>query len=73
MIECVCAELHCIIRKEIGAKLEKDHRHDHVPKSAERSHEGKVTTLWNQQCELTEPFLTTKGISQSVITKRECA
>ena len=25
------------------------HSYDHVPKSVETSHEGKVTMLWNQQ------------------------
>jgi len=29
-----------------------------VPKSVETIHDGKVTTLCNQQCELTELFLT---------------
>ena len=33
-------------------------------------HERKVTTVWNQQREPTEPFLTTNRISQCVITKR---
>jgi len=30
-------------------KLDNKHRYDNVPKSAETSHEGKVTVLWNQQ------------------------
>jgi 3-isopropylmalate dehydratase small subunit len=30
-------------------KLDKSHWYKHVPKSAETSHEGKVTVLWNQQ------------------------
>jgi hypothetical protein len=44
----VCAELHCKICKEIGGKLD-NKCYDHVPKSVETSHEGKVTILWNQQ------------------------
>ena len=38
-----------LICKELGIKLDNEHRYDHVPKSVETSHEGKVTTLWNQQ------------------------
>jgi hypothetical protein len=38
-----------IIFKEMGVKLDNEHRYDHVPKLVETSHEGKVTTLWNQQ------------------------
>ena len=45
----VCAQLHCNIRKEIGIKLDIELWYDHVPKSVETSHEGKVTILWNQQ------------------------
>ena len=44
----VCAELYFHIRKEIGLKLDNKHWYDHVPKSVETSHEGKVTILWNQ-------------------------
>jgi len=50
--------------KEIGLKLDDKRRYDHVPKSVETIHEGKVTTLWNQQvrndrtCEMTELILT---------------
>jgi len=29
--------------------LDKKHWYEHVPKSVETSHEGKVTILWNQQ------------------------
>jgi hypothetical protein len=45
----VCAELHFNICKEIRVKLDDKHRYDHVPKSVETNHEGKVTILWNQQ------------------------
>jgi hypothetical protein len=45
----VCAELLFNICKEIGVKLDNKHHYDHVPKSVEMSHEGKVTTLWNQR------------------------
>jgi hypothetical protein len=47
MIE--CAQLHFTICKEINVKLENEHWYEHVPKLLERSHEGKVTTLCNQQ------------------------
>jgi hypothetical protein len=33
----------------INNKLDKEHWYDHVPKSVETSHEGKVIILWNQQ------------------------
>ena len=45
----VCALLHSKICKEIGAKLGDEHCYDRVPKLVERSHEGKVITLWNLQ------------------------
>ena len=45
----VCARLHFNIRKEIEVKLDNKHWYDHVPKSVGKSHEGKVTVLWNQQ------------------------
>jgi len=48
----VCAELHFNICKEMGGKLNNKHRYDHVVISVERSPEGKVTVLWNQQCKL---------------------
>ena len=38
----VCAQLHVNKCKEMGIKL------DNRPKSVEISHEGKVTTAWNQ-------------------------
>ena len=44
-----CAQLHFNIHKESGVKLGNKHWYDHVPKSVEPSHEGKVTILWNQQ------------------------
>ena len=33
----------------MGVKLDSKHWYNHVPKSVETSHEGKVTILWNQQ------------------------
>jgi hypothetical protein len=45
----VCAPLHFNLYKEIGVKLDSEHWYDHVPKSVETSHEGKVTILRNQQ------------------------
>ena len=56
--ERVCAEMHFNMCKEMGVKLDKKHWYDHVPKTVETSHEGKVTILWNQKCEPTELFLT---------------
>jgi len=32
-----------------GGKLEDEHWYDHVTKSVETSHEGKITVLWNQR------------------------
>jgi hypothetical protein len=46
----VCAQLHFKnISKERGLKSENKQWYDHVPKSVETSHKGKVTILWNQQ------------------------
>ena len=45
----VCADLHFNICKKIEVELDNKHWYDHVPKSFETSHEGKVTILWNQQ------------------------
>jgi len=45
----VCAQLHFNICKEIEVKLDNKHWYDHTPKSAETSHEVKITILWNQQ------------------------
>ena len=33
----------------MGVELDNKHWYDHVPKSVEKSHEGKVTILWNRQ------------------------
>ena len=44
-----CAQLNFNICKGTGAKLDNKHGYDHVPKSVETSHEGKITALWNQQ------------------------
>ena len=45
----VCTQLHFNICKEIGVKLDNKLRNDHVPKSVEISHNGKIAILWNQQ------------------------
>jgi len=72
MIQCVCAYLHFDICKDIVVKLDSKHLYDHVPKSIETSHEGKVTTLWNQPVQTdrtipnnkpTELFLTINRMS----------
>jgi hypothetical protein len=47
----VSAQLHFIICTEIWIKLQNEHWYNHVPKLLETSHEGKVTTLWNQQAQ----------------------
>ena len=39
----VCAQIHFNICKETGVKLDNRHWYDHVPKSVETSHEGRVT------------------------------
>jgi hypothetical protein len=44
-----CAQIHFNTCKEIGIKLDNKQQYDHVPKSFEESHDGKVTILWNQQ------------------------
>jgi hypothetical protein len=33
----------------MGIKLDNEHWYEHVPKLVDTSHEGKITTLWNQQ------------------------
>ena len=45
----VCAQLHFNICKGTGVQFDKKHCYEHVPKSVERSQEGKVTMLWNRQ------------------------
>ena len=45
----MCAQQHFNICKRIGIKLDKEHWHEHVPKSVETSVKGQVTILWNQQ------------------------
>jgi len=45
----VCAQLHFNICKETGVQLDKKHWYEHVSKSVETNHGGKVTILWNQQ------------------------
>jgi len=38
----ICKEI------EVRVKIDKKHWYDHVPKSVETSHEGKITILWIQ-------------------------
>jgi hypothetical protein len=45
----VCSQLHFNICKEIWVILAIEHWYKHVPNLLEVSHEGKVTTLWNQK------------------------
>ena len=47
---CVCAraQQHFAICKENGVEFNMEHWYQHVPKSVQTSHEGKVTKLWNQ-------------------------
>jgi len=52
----ISIQLHFNMCKEVGINLQYEHRY--VPKTVETIHEGKVTVLWNQQCEPTELFLT---------------
>jgi len=49
----VCAQLHFKKCKEIRVKSDNEHWYDHVPKSVETSHGGKVIMLWNQQLQTT--------------------
>jgi hypothetical protein len=44
-----CVQLQFNICKEIGVKLHNEYRCDHVPKSIETSHKGKVNILGNQK------------------------
>jgi hypothetical protein len=45
----VCAQLHFNICKEIGVELGKEHWQKDAPTLVERSHDSKVTILWNKQ------------------------
>jgi hypothetical protein len=45
----VCAQLYCKICKEIGVILNNEQWYDHILKSVETSHVGKIAILWNQQ------------------------
>jgi hypothetical protein len=40
--------LNYTLCKTLGVKSNNEHWYDHVTKSVEGSHEGKVTVLWNQ-------------------------
>jgi len=46
--------------KVIRVKLENEHWYDHVPKSVETSHKGKVTILRNQQVQTDRTILNSK-------------
>jgi len=39
----VCGQLHFNICMEMTVKLDDKHQYDHVPKSVDISHEGKLT------------------------------
>jgi hypothetical protein len=39
----MCAQLYCNLCKEIRVEFNDEHWYDHVPKSVETRHEGKVT------------------------------
>jgi hypothetical protein len=39
----MCAQLYCNLRKEIRVELNDEDWYDHVPKSVETRHEGRVT------------------------------
>jgi hypothetical protein len=58
----VCAQLHFNICKEIMVKLKNEHWYEHAPLLVETSHDGEVTTLWNQKCKESEPLLTLNGL-----------
>jgi len=47
----VCAELHCNMCREMGGKLCNKQLYGHVQKLVYTGHEGKVSLLWNEQCE----------------------
>jgi len=38
-----------IISKERGVKLDSEQLYEHLPKSEETSHKGKLTVFWNQR------------------------
>jgi hypothetical protein len=44
-------------RKEIRVKLDNEHWYRHVPKLVERSIEGKIILLWNQQVQTDRTIL----------------
>jgi len=45
----MCAQIHFNICKEIGIKLDNKRWYDPVPKSVEKSHEGKEPTSANRE------------------------
>jgi hypothetical protein len=49
--ERACVQIHFNICKEIGVKFNNEHWYEYVPKLVEKSDEGKVTMLWNQQAQ----------------------
>ena len=58
-----CTQIHFNICMEIGAKLDKEHWYEQVPKSVETSQEGKITILWNEQVQTGRTILSKKQIS----------
>ena len=75
----MCIQLQFNICKKIGVKLNNKHWYDHVPNSVEISHEGKVTTLWNQQIQTdrtipnNQPDIIIHGNKQGTCTLIEAA
>jgi hypothetical protein len=69
---CVHAQLHFNTCKEIWVKLNNEQWYEHVPKIVKKSHECKVTILWNRQP--IELFLAINWTLQSMIInkKHEC-
>ena len=61
-----CAQLQFNICKEIGVKLDNEHSYDHVPKSTETSHEGKVNILRNQKMQTDR---TTRNNKLGILTR----
>jgi hypothetical protein len=51
----VCAQLHSNICKELGVNVDNELWYEHVPTSVETSQVGKITIVWNQQVQTTEP------------------
>jgi hypothetical protein len=56
----VCVQLHFNICKEVGIKLDNKGLCEHVPKSIETDHEGKITILCNQDVQTDRNILNNK-------------